>query len=220
MRTVRVRMYRRNPAKSRRRKKHTRWGAVKAHKRRVNPSRKTQRRKTQRRRNPATSIRQTFKRDTLIRAASLGVGFIAGMQVVQTVTTGTILGRALFTPPAMLSTTLRPGVGLLNVVLGLAIGAKAKKPFARDLALGIVGAGGYDVIRSVVNMAAPGALGLYVNDPMSAIPPASMGLYVNRDTPKPLGRVGKRYSIPTRNLNMNGYEDSAFSDVNSSFAST
>lgn len=214
MKTVRVRMYRHNPSKTRHRK-HRRWGAVAAHKRRVNPSHK--KRRHVRRRNPAASVRQAFNKNTLIRAAGLGVGFVAGNLVIQGVTTGTVFGRVLFTPPAVLSGGARPVVGLFSIVIGTMVGAKAKKQFAKDIALGITAAGGYDIVKSLVNMAAPGTLGMYINEGMpTGRVPLGLGVNAGRGGSR-MGRIGPTYRIPTRDLSLGGYAGASFSDVDSSF---
>ena len=221
MRTVRVRMYRRNPSKSRKRRKHTRYGKVRAHKRRVNPARSRKRVVRRRRRNPAgftKSIRSTFQGATLKRAFGLGVGFLGGLQVMQLVTAGTLLGRPVWTPPALVTGTLRPGMGLVNIILGGFVVTKSRKAMVKDIGTGLVAAGAVDVIRSVVNIAAPGALGMYINESVADFRQSQpLGMqHVNRRT---LGRIGTRYGIPSvRDLTVGGYTDSSFSSVDSSFA--
>lgn len=234
MKTIRVRMYRRNPSatRKRRKRKHTRFGKVRAHKRRVNPfkvraTRKRRRRnpvasrrKRTRRRNPALSLRGALNKNTILRALGLGAGFLGGTQVLSLVTTGTVMGRPVFTPPAFLA-SVRPGLGLVPVIVGGILAVKAKKAVVKDVAFGIVAAGGVDVIRQVLTIASPAtaaSVGLYVNEGMAPIArrPENLGAIVTRTN---VGRIGPEYRIPnTRNLRVAGYKDASFADVESSFA--
>lgn len=221
MRSIRVRMYRRNPAKSRKRK-HTRWKKISAHKRRVNPFKKKRavRRRATRRRNPALSLRSALNKNVLLRALGLGVGFIGGLQVVSLVKDGTAFGRQVFTPPAFLA-SVRPGLGLVPIIVGGVIAAKGKKAITKDIAYGIIAAGSVDVIRSVISVAAPStaaAVGLYENVNLSTYAkPQSLGLYVNK-RPASVGRIGPTYKIPaTSELQLGGYNNSSFASVDSSF---
>lgn len=237
MRTVKVRVYRRNPHKSMKRRKarrhnphkrsaaramrkHTHYGKVRAHKRRVNPMH-SRKRRTHRRHNPMSSLKSAIGLKSIGRVLAIGGGFILGNQAIKLASAGTFFGKALFTPPAMLSTTLRPGVGLLNIVVGSFIAKKAKGAVAQDVALGFIVAGGVDVIVSLVNKASPGLLGVYVNDPLSAFrTPGALGTIVST-RPNTLGGI----PIPSRQMFLSGARrggsmtmSSSFDDEDSSFS--
>ncbi len=250
MRKVKVRVYRRNPSRT---KSRHRRGRARMHKRsrsharrrnpgtlfnssrrksrsrgrsrvkrsrtfarRRNPVRSHKRRSSVRRRNPMSSIKNLLSGGTLMRVAAMGTGYIAGRQVIALVTTGGVFGMTFFTPPAMLSTTLRPGVGLVNVLLGMFLSKRAKGAFVKDAAIGLITSGGVDIITSVVNMVKPGTLGMYVDDSQSEFRGPGAGALGMSASARDLGRVGPRYGIPRR-LSVGGYENSSFSAVDSSF---
>ncbi len=235
MRHVKVRVYRRNPSRKRRHsKKRSRHVARRRHNpfarsvrrarsksRRRNPMRARSHKKSHRRRNPGlSSLKGAFSGSTLKRAAALAVGFLGGRQVMTLLASGTVFGKQVFTPPAFMS-SVRPGLGLVNIVLGVFLAKKAKGAFAKDAGMGLVAAGGVDVLTALVNMASPGLLGIWIDDRLQSFnSPSSLGMGLTRVQAPGLGRVGRSYSVsPKARLagSMGGYDESSFSAVDSSF---
>ncbi len=217
MRKIKVRVYRRNPkrrkAKSshrRRRVTSRRRNPVRARKRSVrrhrkvtarrrNPARSRKRsvsrRRVNRRRNPSMALGKIMSLDTLKRAASIGGGFIAGRQLISLLTMGTVFGKSVFTPPSLLTTTLRPFMGLIGIIAGSLLAKKAKGKVAGDIALGLIAAGGVDIITTVANKVSPGLLGTWINDPLSAFrSPMELGTEVTAT--RGLNGIGRQYTIP------------------------
>ncbi len=171
-RRIKVRVLRRNPHKKSRKRgrKHTRFGKVRAHKRRVNPMRKRsrkvshkRRRVVNRRRNPSMNVKGLV--NTTVKALIIGGGFIVGRQVVSLGSNGTMFGKSIFTPPAMLQGAARPFLGLLPIFVGVLAMKRLKGEKGKDFAMGLIAAGGVDILTVVVNKVSPGLLAGYVNVP-------------------------------------------------------
>ncbi len=193
MRRVKVRVYRRNPSRKMRKashkrakhRKHTHYGKVRAHSRRVNPARRVKHRKTRARRSMArrhnpVNVKGLFA--LTLRSVFIGGGFIAGKQVIGLISNGKLLGRQVFTPPAFIAQA-RPVFGVLSIFVGALVMKKAKSDKVKDVGLGMLAAGGVDIVTTLADKVSPGLLSAYINT--SAPAPGltrNLGAYVNRDT--------------------------------------
>lgn len=232
MRHARVKVYRRNPGKT---KRHRKWGRVKAHKRRVNPfahlmahrhkkrSKKSSSKRTMsRRRNPRmrNPINVKGLGQMVMQAVLLGGGFIIGRQVVNLVTAGKIFGKQVFTPPVMFTTTLRPFIGAVPIIVGAIGMKKAKSEKAKKFMLGLVAAGGVDIITVIADKVSPGLLSGWIQaSPMrgyvNAAPGQRSALPNAAPTMRRLAGIPIRPQMFSGYVNLNG--ESSFSHQAGSF---
>lgn len=165
-----------NPRRSRRSRSHTKWGRIKAHKRRVNPMFKSRRR----RRNPpriGQIAKNVFSVKNIVRYLTIGGGFVVGQQVTGFLDSGRFFGMGPAVPPAWTETIrpARPAFGAVQMLLGGLFAAKAKQAVMKDAALGIAVSGGVDIFNQIIGMLMPATIAPAQGSGSSSLPASMMG---------------------------------------------
>lgn len=121
------------------------------------PVRINRRRRRHVRRNPAFggTMRSVFRMSTLKRALAVGGGIALGTMVSKFLTTGILPFTATPVLPASVTGVLakaRPVHGLLHIAVGLYL-QKRRNPIVKDLGMGVIALGGFDLLSQVLSLA-------------------------------------------------------------------
>lgn len=150
---------RKNP----RRRKHARKArrTVARATRRRNPKRRKHSRKSRRvarRRNPSIkgALKNVFAVRTLARYAAIGGGIALGSFISKFLNTGAVpFMDAPAVAPSWVSTLAkaRPVHGLLHILAGSMLAAKAKNKYVQDVGIGLAALGGFDLLMQGLALA-------------------------------------------------------------------